>query len=50
MKLADGVLSLRARGFLPSKTKRCEEVQKAKTVKERQREFLQRKEYTGGKG
>ena len=49
MKLADGVHSLKARDLLPSKTKTSEEVQKAKTAKERQREFVKRKRDAGFK-
>lgn len=49
MKLADGVLSLKARDLLPPKTTTCEEIQKAKTAKERQREFVQRKVDAGFK-
>lgn len=49
MKLSDGVLSLRARDLLPPKIKTGEEVKEAKTAKERQREFVQRKKDAGFK-
>lgn len=49
MNLADGVLSLRARDLLPPKIKTGEEVKEAKTAKERQREFVQRKKNAGFK-
>lgn len=49
MKLADGVLSLKASDLLPPKIKTGEEVKEAKTAKERQREFVQRKKDAGFK-
>lgn len=49
MKLSGGVLSLKARDLLPPKIKTCEEVNKAKTTKERQRKFVQRKVDAGFK-
>jgi len=49
MKLSDGVLSLKASDLLPPKIKTGEEIQEAKTAKERQREFVQRKHNAGFK-
>ncbi len=49
MKLADGVLSLKASDLLPPKIKTDEEVKEAKTAKERQREFVQRRKDAGFK-
>lgn len=49
MKLSGGVLSLKARDLLSTGTQTCEGVQKAKTAKERQRKFVQRKADAGFK-
>ncbi len=49
MKLANGVLTLKASDLLPPKIKTGEEVKEAKTAKERQREFVQRKKEAGFK-
>lgn len=49
MRLADGVLSLKASDLLPPKIKTGEEVQEAMTAKERQRKFVQGKKEAGFK-
>lgn len=49
MKLTNGVFTLKARDLLPPKIKTDEEVKEAKTAKERQREFVQRKKDAGFK-
>ncbi|WP_170403245.1 hypothetical protein [Ruegeria arenilitoris] len=49
MKLVGGVLSLRARDLLPPKIKAEQDVKEAKSAKERQREFVQRKKDAGFK-
>lgn len=49
IKLADGILSLKASDLLPPKIKTEDEANKAKTAKERQREFVQRRKDAGFK-
>ena len=49
MRLADGVLSLKASDLLPPKIKTPEEAAKAMTTKERQAKFVKGKKDTGFK-